>query len=284
MYILEMANNHMGDVNHGKYIIDKFAYLVDKYQVNAAIKLQFRQLDTFIHKDFINSDLKYVKRFKQTQLSKENFKELLEHVRQHNLKTCCTAFDNESISWLDDLDISIIKVASCSIDDWPLLEEVSKINKKIIISTAGATLRTLHKVYDLFKNKNRDFAFMHCVADYPTPHDKSNLKRIRILKNEFPDIEIGYSTHERPDCNTSEYAIAMGCNIIEKHIGIPTNNYPLNEYSLSPKDFNKFLDRIKHFNDAFLGKSNTEHESLRSLKRGMYFSKRFFIRFITPSP
>ena len=273
MYILEMANNHMGDVNHGKYIIDKFAYLVDKYQVNAAIKLQFRQLDTFIHKDFINSDLKYVKRFKQTQLSKENFKELLEYVRQHNLKTCCTAFDNESISWLDELDISIIKVASCSIDDWPLLEEISKINKKIIISTAGATLRTLHKVYDLFKNKNRDFAFMHCVADYPTPHDKSNLKRISILKNEFPDIEIGYSTHERPDCNTSEYAIAMGCNIIEKHIGIPTNNYPLNEYSLSPKDFNKFLDRIKHFNDAFLGKSNTEHESLRSLKRGMYFSK-----------
>ena len=191
MYILEVANNHMGDLDHGKLIVDKFADVVNQYGVNAAIKLQFRQLDSFIHKDFIDSDLKYVKRFKETKLSKNQFKELFDHVRKQNLKTCCTAFDNASIPWLEELDVSIIKVASCSIDDWPLLEEISDINKKIIISTAGADLETLHRVYKLFKNKNRDFAFMHCVADYPPPHNKANLKRIKTLRNEFPDIEIG---------------------------------------------------------------------------------------------
>ena len=47
--------------------VDKFADVVNQYGVNAAIKLQFRQLDSFIHKDFIDSDLKYVKRYKETK-------------------------------------------------------------------------------------------------------------------------------------------------------------------------------------------------------------------------
>ena len=273
MYILEMANNHMGSVTHAKKIVDQFAYLVNKYKINAAIKLQFRQLDSFIHKDFIDSDLKYVKRFKETRLSKEQFKEILDYIREHKLHTCCTAFDNQSIPWLEELDVSIIKVASCSIDDWPLLEELSNINKKIIISTAGASLKTLHKVYDIFKNKNRDIAFMHCVADYPTADDKSHLNRITILKNEFPDIEIGYSTHEKPESKTAKYAIAMGCNIIEKHIGVETKDYSMNAYSLSPEEFEAFLKSVDHFYDALLGKSETEHGSLRSLKRGLYFNK-----------
>ena len=272
MYILEVANNHMGDLDHGKLIVDKFADVVNQYGVNAAIKLQFRQLDSFIHKDFIDSDLKYVKRFKETKLSKNQFKELFDHVRKQHLKTCCTAFDNASIPWLEELDVSIIKVASCSIDDWPLLEEISDINKKIIISTAGADLETLHRVYKLFKNKNRDFAFMHCVADYPTPHNKANLKRIKTLRNEFPDIEIGYSTHESPYCNTAVHAVIMGCNIIEKHICVPTDDYSLNGYSLSPEEFRNFLEEVQYFHEAFVGKSETQHQALRSLKRGVYFS------------
>ena len=273
MYILEMANNHMGDVEHGKLIIDNFAYLVNKYEINAAIKLQFRQLDSFIHKDFVSSNVKHVKRFKDTELSKDQFKELFNYIRKYNLKTCCTAFDNASVPWLEELDVSIIKVGSCSIDDWPLLEEISDINKKIIISTAGADFRTLHRVYDLFKNKHRDFAFMHCVADYPAPHDKANLKRIKVLQNEFPDIEIGYSTHERAIGNTAVHAMIMGCNIIEKHIGLPTDEYILNDYSLSPEEFRDFLEEVECFNESYLGKSETEKESLRSLKRGVYFKR-----------
>tara|TARA_R110002096_G_C14572982_1_gene720739 strand:- start:285 stop:1730 length:1446 start_codon:yes stop_codon:yes gene_type:complete len=268
-----MANNHMGDLEHGKRIVKSFAEIVQKYKVNAAVKLQFRQLDTFIHKDFVNSDLKQVKRFKETRLSKHEFQELVDCVKNHDLKTCSTAFDNESISWLEDLDVSIVKVASCSIDDWPLLQEISDINKKIIISTAGADIENLRKVYELFKSKDRDFAFMHCVADYPTPHNKANLKRISTLKNEFPDIEIGYSTHESPNEKTAVYATIMGCNIIEKHVGVSTEKYDLNAYSLSPEHFENFLRDVEHFHQSLSGKSETQSKSLRSLKRGVYFSK-----------
>jgi sialic acid synthase SpsE/mannose-6-phosphate isomerase-like protein (cupin superfamily) len=268
-----MANNHMGDVNHGKLIVDELSNIVQKYDLNAAVKLQFRQLDTFIHNDFLNSDLKYVKRFKETELSKNQFKELVEYIRLKGLKTCSTAFDNDSIPWLEELDISIIKVASCSIDDWPLLEVISEINKKIVISTAGASIDILHRVYDLFKSKDRDFAFMHCVGDYPTPHDKSNLHRISLLRHEFPDIEIGYSTHESPrQKTTSTYAMAMGCTILEKHVALPTEKIKINDYSLQPSDLESLMSEIVYYNEAVHGRSVTEVTSLRALKRGMYFS------------
>ena len=70
-YIFEMANNHQGSVAHAKLIIDKFSSVAKQKKIDAAIKLQFRQLDSFIHKDFKKSDLKFVKRFNSTRLTKK---------------------------------------------------------------------------------------------------------------------------------------------------------------------------------------------------------------------
>ena len=69
LYIFEMANNHQGSVKHAKKIIDEFSSLAKEKKITAAIKFQFRQLDTFIHNDYKGSDLKFVKRFNSTKLS-----------------------------------------------------------------------------------------------------------------------------------------------------------------------------------------------------------------------
>ena len=269
-----MANNHQGSVEHAKLIIDRFSDLSKKYNISAGVKLQFRQLKSFIHKDYIDSDLKYVKRFKDTELSKEQFLEIANYIKEKNLVTIATPFDNESIPWLDDLDISVIKIASCSIDDWPLLEEICKINKRIIISTGGASFEHLRKVYDLFKKNNRDFAFMHCVGEYPTPVECSNMSRINKMKGEFPDIEIGLSTHESPKQKSlAPYAVSLGCTILEKHVGVETDNISLNAYSCTPGDMSKVIEEIKFFEKAFNGKSKTEKSTLQKLKRGIYVNR-----------
>src|SRR3990167_9381613 len=119
-YIFEMANNHMGSVEHAKRIVDEFAVLVKKYTLTAGIKLQFRQLDTLIHKDFQDSDIKHIKRFRETRLTKEQFSEIVTYIRKKGLLTIATPFDNESLQWINDLHIDILKIASTSIDDWPL--------------------------------------------------------------------------------------------------------------------------------------------------------------------
>lgn len=276
LYTFEMANNHMGSVSHAKKIIDEFAELARRYDLTAAIKLQFRQLKTFIHKDYHESDLKYVKRFKETELTKEQFVEIVNHIRVSSMKTMATPFDNESLEWLSTLDIDIIKIASCSIDDWPLLEEVSKINKKIIISTAGAHFDVLKKVYGLFKRNKRQFAFMHCVGEYPTPPENANLNRIKLLQQAFPDIEIGFSTHESPLVESvTPYAVAMGCTIIEKHVGLPTENVTLNAYSCTSGYMENLiktlgaLEVVTNTNTPYYERIG-ELETLKKLKRGAY--------------
>jgi len=270
-YIFEMANNHQGSVAHAKRIIKEFSRVAKETNVNAAIKLQFRQLDTFIHDDYKQSDLKFVKRFRSTRLSKEQFREIVECIRNSGLTPIATPFDNESLEWFSDFNIPVVKIASCSIDDWPLLRQVCKINKKIIISTAGADLKTLKKVYKMFKQESRDFAFMHCVGEYPTPVKNSNLNRIKILKANFPDIEIGFSTHESPEqISLCPHAAALGCSIIEKHVGVRTDTIDLNLYSNTPEQMRKVIEEVKVIEAAMVGTSPEERGSLSKLKRGVY--------------
>ena len=270
-FIFEMANNHQGDLEHAKSIIKTYASLAEKYQINAAIKFQFRQLDTFIHPAFKDSDLKYVKRFNETKLKISDFIKLSRLAKNLGLKTVATPFDNESLPLLDLCDIDIIKIASCSVDDWQLLRDISNINKKVIISTAGASIETLQDVYSLFKSKGRDFAFLHCVAEYPTPPTHANLKRIKRLQETFSDTEIGFSTHESPDEESLvPFALALGCTIFEKHIAVSNSRYDINKYSCTPDEIEKIFKKIKRFNVAFEGESSCQDASLQALKRGLY--------------
>jgi len=96
LYVFEMANNHQGSVEHAKRIIDEFSSVARDCRVNAAIKLQFRQLDSFIHKDYKSSDLKFVKRFNSTRLTKKQFGEIIQHIRSKGLIPMATPFDNQS--------------------------------------------------------------------------------------------------------------------------------------------------------------------------------------------
>ena len=274
LYIFEMANNHQGSVSHAKKIIDDYADLVKRKNLNAGIKLQFRNLDTFIHPDYQErNDLKYVKRFNDTRLSKGQFKEIVDYIHSKDILSVSTPFDNESLPMFEELGVNVLKIASCSVDDWPLLEQVSNINKKIIISTGGATIKHLNKVYNLFKKKGRDFAFLHCIAEYPTPIENAFLGRISKLKEEFPDIEIGYSTHESPDeKSVSPFAVAMGATIIEKHVGKTTADISLNAYSCTVDQMEIVVDEIQIFEKSFIG-DYSRSEALEQLKRGVYVNR-----------
>ena len=273
-YVFEMANNHQGSVAHAKLIIEQFAEVAKSRGVPAAVKLQFRQLDSFIHPDYKDSDLKYVKRFNDTRLSKEQFSEIVSHIHKCGLVSMATPFDNESIPWLEELDISVVKIASCSIDDWPLLKEVSKINKRIIISTAGATSRTLRRVHSMFKTNHRDFAFMHCVGEYPTDPEFAEMGRITKLREQFPDIEIGFSTHESPNSpSLAPIAAAMGCTILEKHVGVETDEIKLNGYSNTPQQMASVIDQVEYVIRSLNGVSLIQNKTLKTLKRGIYLNK-----------
>ena len=99
LIIFEVANNHMGDVEHGKKLIEAFGAVAREFpEFRFSFKFQYRQLDTFIHPDYQGRmDIKYIKRFTETRLTPDQFAELQAKVRELGFLTMCTPFDEPSV-------------------------------------------------------------------------------------------------------------------------------------------------------------------------------------------
>lgn len=281
LIVFELANNHDGEIEHGLSILRSMAEIAAHYDFTFAAKLQFRELDTFIHPAYRDrTDYKYIKRFTETRLKKEQFKQLRDEMKRLGLKAMCTPFDEPSVDLIEELDFDILKIASCSLTDWPLLERVAKSKKPIIASTAGSTLDEIDRVVSFLKHRNKHFALMHCVASYPTKRDHLELNQIDVLKQRYPEVTIGYSTHEEPgNVDAVKMALAKGASIFEKHVGVPGGGHQLNAYSASPDHIRAWLDAAK---DALsmMGVSGRrmdfpadEQKTLQALRRGAFAAR-----------
>ena len=143
LFIYEMANNHQGNVAHGMQIIHELIKVSEQYMTDFqfGIKFQYRNLDTFIRPDFWErNDIKNVKRFKDTRLLKDEFLALKKEVEKVGFLSICTPFDETSVDLIMEHNYDIIKIASCSFNDWPLLEKIAQQNKPVIASAAGSSL------------------------------------------------------------------------------------------------------------------------------------------------
>ena len=247
LFVFDMANNHMGDLDHGLKIINELHNITIGSRFDCALKFQYRDLDTFIHPEYKeNFDFKYVKRFQETRLSDNALFRLKQEVDRLGFISMCTPFDENSVTKILKFDFDIIKIASCSFTDWPLLERIANTNKPIIASTAGAPLEEIDRVVVFFKHRRKQFAIMHCVGEYPTLTKHLNLNQIAFFKNRYSDVPIGYSTHENPDnLEAIKMAIAKGAQIFERHVGVKTEEYPLNAYSSTPHQIQKWLDSAR---------------------------------------
>ena len=142
LFVFEIANNHMGDVNHGRRIIRDFSAVAKEFaNFRFAFKLQYRDLDTFIHPRCRGrEDVLYIKRFEETRLTRADFDALIAEMRANGVLTMATPFDERSVDVIEEQNLDFIKVASCSFNDWPLLERIVLSDLPIIASTAGAKL------------------------------------------------------------------------------------------------------------------------------------------------
>ena len=282
LIVLEMANNHMGDLDHGLNVVSAFGAVCRQFpEFKFAFKLQYRDLETFIHPSMKGrDDIKYIKRFSETQLNRRDFDKLVERIREEGFLAMATPFDNASVALLVSQKLDILKIASCSMTDWPLLEEAVGTSMPIIVSTAGAEIENIDRVVSFLSHRNKEFAIMHCVGEYPTPDEKLHISQIGYLQQRYPGVRVGFSTHENP-ANTDivKMAIAKGATIFEKHVGLETENYSLNSYSASPQQIHAWLEAARYaliicgVGEHRLPVNEAERTSLRSLRRGIFFRK-----------
>ena len=282
LFVLEMANNHLGNVARGLKIITDYARIVRFNNVRAAIKLQLRDIDTFIHKDFLNnSHIRYIKKTLDTKITNDDFLILVQAIRKNSCIPMATPFDEKSVDLCVELGIQIIKIASSDLNDWILIEKIAKTKKPVIVSTGGLSLKDLDDLVTFFDNRRIPLAINHCVSLYPTEDCDLQLNQIDFLKNRYPNHIIGLSTHEYHDWTSSMMiAYAKGARTFERHIDIEVDEIPVSPYCSLPeqidmwfKAYLKAKEMCGAGGDEKRIPSEKETQYLDSLVRGVYAKK-----------
>jgi N-acetylneuraminate synthase len=277
LFVLDLANNHQGDVAHGARIVGECADVIARHGVRAAIKFQFRDLDSFVHVGHRQSTTnKHVPRFLSTRLSWEQFGQLLDVVRRRGLISMCTPFDETSVGKIVEMGFDLIKVASCSARDWPLLEKVASSGLPVVASTGGLMQSEVDDLVSFLAHRGCDFALMHCVSIYPTPDEACQLGNIAGFRERYPGKVVGWSTHENPaDMVPVGIAAALGAEMFERHVGIATDTIKLNAYSATPSQVDGWIAAWKKARTLIGARSRQaawpeETAAIDDLKRAIY--------------
>jgi sialic acid synthase SpsE len=279
LFVLELANNHWGRLERGLKIVSEFAQVVRFNNVRATIKLQFRDVDSFIHKNFRDrTDVRYIKKTLDTKLSRKDFRTLVQAIKDHGCLTSATPFDEESVALCEELNLDMIKLASSDINDWFLIERVAQTRKPVSFSTGGSSLKGVDDIVQFFTNRSIPFALNHCVSLYPSEDHQLDLNQLDFLRNRYPNTVIGLSTHEHTSWDYSMMiAYAKGARTFERHIDIDADGIPVSPYCSLPENIDTWFKAFKKAKEMcgcgsterrFVPKKETEY--LDGLVRGVY--------------
>lgn len=279
LFVLEMANNHLGSVERGLKIISDFSRIVRFNNVRACIKLQFRDVNHFIHHNFrARRDIRYIQKTLDTQMSRKDYATLVDAIRKSGCIPSATPFDEKSVDLCVELGVQILKLASSDLNDWFLIEKIAKTRKPVIASTGGSSLKDTDDLVTFFGNRNIPLALNHCVSIYPSEDHELELNQIDFLRGRYPHHTIGFSTHEYHDWTDSMLvAYAKGARTFERHIDIQTEGMTVSPYCSKPDQVDTWFKAFHKAKELCGGSDTTkrvppekETRYLDALVRGVY--------------
>lgn len=289
--IAEAGVNHNGNLEFAKEMVDKakesgadcikFQTFVSKNIVSkSADKADYQKQ----HTDSSESQLQMLRKL---ELSFDNFIELKEYCKLREIVFLSTAFDFDSIDFLNELDMGIWKIPSGDITNLPYLIKIAKLNKPIILSTGMSTIKDIKvALIALRDNGSGEITVLHCTTEYPTPYEDVNLRAMNTIKEEF-NVPVGYSDHSK-GIEIPIAAVAMGATVIEKHFTLNRNmEGPDHKASLEPDELKAMVSAIRNVELAIGSKDKQPAESEkknmaiarksiianRSIKKGEIFTE-----------
>ncbi len=214
--IAEAGTNHNGSIRTGRALIDAAVQA-------GADSVKFQMIfpeGLYLPKFYENGRYRESEVFQkraETALSPGQFRELAGYCRERGIPFSASVFDRRGIELLDELDAPYIKIASCDLNNSPLLRAAAECGRLIVLSTGMSGLEEIEiAVRDLQTAGQRDIVLMHCVSVYPCPTQQMNLAFIDTLRSAF-GLPVGLSDHTESSL-AAAIAIAKGVTWIEKHL------------------------------------------------------------------
>ena len=210
------------------------------------------------------------------KFGKEEYRQLADYCREVGIMFLSTPFDYDSVDYLDEF-MDIYKISSSDLTNIPFIKYIASKNKPILLSTGASTLNEIKQAVRAIEEVSTvDIAIMHSILSYPTDYADANLLMIKDLVDNFPNYEIGYSDHTKPDKNMFVLTTAYnyGADIIEKHFTLDKSLKGNDHYhAMDPNDVLifrvniNFISKIKGMKNKqpLICESSARRESRRSI-------------------
>ena len=242
--IAEAGTNHGG-------AFDTARQLVDVARESGADSVKFQVIypeglylpEFFVNGNYVANEV-FAKR-KAAMLSDDEWRRVADHARANGIPLSASVFDKRGLDLLDELDAPYIKIASCDLNNTPLLVEAAIRGRRLILSTGMSTLPEVARAVTAVSQAGKfDLVLMHCVSVYPCPASQMNLSFIDALKKEF-GLPLGLSDHTEGSL-ASAIAVAKGVTWIEKHFTLDRSAVGFDHaYSMEPDMLESYIADIR---------------------------------------
>ena len=222
--IAEIGINHNGNIESAKKLID-----VAVRCGCDAVKFQKRDIYKVYTKKYLSEPREspwgttQLDQKKGLEFSYDQYKEIDTYCKKKKIDWFASAWDINSLNFLDKFNLKYQKIASAMITNLGFLKAVAKRKKYTFISTGMTTLGDIDKAVKIFIENDCEFELMHSVSTYPANENDLNLNVINTLKEKYK-CKVGYSGHE-PSVSPSLVACVMGASSLERHITLDRASY-----------------------------------------------------------
>ncbi len=270
LIIAEAGVNHNGSLDLAFQLIEKAAEAgVDyvKFQTFNSSKLVSASASKaeYQKQSLLDDDNSQLSMLKKLELSQDDHFRLIEHCNKHKIKFLSTAFDNDSINFLNNLHLDFWKIPSGEITNLPYLRKIARCGGHVILSTGMCELHEVAAAVDILEqggiNRN-NIILLHCNTQYPTPMTDVNLRAMNALQS-IHCGSIGYSDHT-VGIEVPIAAVALGARVIEKHFTLDKSlPGPDHRASLNPEELAQMVKSIRNIELALGNEIKTVSPSER---------------------
>ena len=245
-FIAEIGINHNGSIELAKELM-----VVAASSGCNAVKFQKRNINKVYSEEFLNSPRE--SQWGTTQrdqkrgleFEKEEYDEINRFAKELGISWSASAWDLDSLQFIENYDPEFHKVASAFATNVPFLESVAKLKRLTLVSTGMATLEDCDRIVKIFESFSCPLVLLHCNATYPAKRENLNLKVITSLKERFKHIPVGYSGHES-SVSPSIVAAALGARVIERHVTLDSSMVGSDQAaSLEPAGLRNLVGALK---------------------------------------
>ena len=254
--VAEAGVNHNGSIQLAMRLVDcakktgadavKFqTFKADFVASNFAPKAQYQ-------KGITGKNESQLEMLRKLELKDKDFFKLAAYCKKRKIVFLSSAFDLKSVDLLAGLGMTIFKIPSGEINNFPFLRKIGSLKKKVIISTGMSTINDIRRALVILVRAGtikKNITVLHCNTEYPTPVKDVNLRAMLTIKEKL-GVQIGYSDHTL-GFETAIAAVVLGATVLEKHLTLDKDmSGPDHKASLEPIEFEKLVLTVRNVEKA----------------------------------